>query len=1417
MKRFILSILISALLLLGLSSCNIGGGPDGPDEPGEGGGSASWEDFAFKASVSEEGILSWDFNGKLHVLGDAEVTLFRGGELGLNPQTPMDKVVGGFGLEHITTEHISPLERQLDLTSNGFWVDLPGGVYTVIIQLEVPEIEGGIFTYAYCFEKPDVTEFTIRFVDDADGSIIKTLKLPVGETLTEDMYPELPANGVGYTVEWSEEAPFTPERSLDIRLLYSYINYPITYVYDEDAFTVVYGGSDTYALFPPKNGIYDEFSFHTMFSEEKKFLGWSTEEGGEPMRVLVPDRENPTPITLYLIWEDYTAEELEFYRIFENTLSLTKYTLTDIEHDRLIVVDKAAGYAHRSHPYSDEKECSTELWYGGYFYSLSNKWYCEKEFEEELAEIHETGLKSNFPRRDCATNIVKTADGYEFDIVFANESYHLTVKSNGNYFTAISGDYNKSYINATLTNTAERLEIPTDFEFKVFPRTTVMNVDTDEFISDIYNTYETYEDFLRQFEEDFRSHNYQGKYIYLGIFRDEACTTPLTEDYYEKNKGGRLKLYTRLLDMESYIESLTVTVKIYIDYRLMPSGRSGKALMDTLTLPVTELSGLFTHCKEYEGWGEYGYVWLEGNTVIYDDQRLLFKEGYAHIDYINDTDFLQWLKGELTEPVDGDYTLEARINVDSEDPCHITIDGYGSFYDSANFRPEKWLIEKDGMVPNGYFFDAALTDPVPDGWYFDGDEVTLYCSWARGEIISFTVCDVNGFSETIRTSSATVLYDALWGYWCDSYPLFYDEKCTEFVNYDLQIEDGKTYFVNSRMEKVSFTIVCNGKYYELRGYENTSLDFNKFFWDIPYDEIERDLRNQDLYPDFSEAAMSALIKEGGVYEIEAREVPKYFIYLDDELIESGYINGYAMESFEVRLGALLTKYSTTRTYGKTYSTSGNFKGYTEKHRVSSYLTADLSTLLPYQYCGDPTESLYLYLVGDFFQVNINVANQDGSYTEGSYLLSTEEGQEFTVEEFLRYATDYDFSGGHVIYKNGRPVADIYSEIMTAGTYESKYEPKATVYVNLKDKNGEFSYYDYTVPKGITVREFFEDVMRLENFESYYIYTDFSGDTPISDFDAVIEGYSSFTVKYHLEIRVRSELETGYGRYDSYHQEVIKGTTVRDYLDNIMPHDRYVSYDWADYNIYMNGECINGSLDMALLEGTLRIEKKDVYISIHLEIESGEFVSSEYTAPKDTTLGAFLGSIMRLDNYQSYYIYYGHQDVGGSFSMVMEEGMYEYYISKNQKVFIGISSREYVSNTEYLWDGDLLVLNKGTTVKDAISKFLGLEATSPQYVYTYGPDDYGYTDITSSCGTAAKNDFNYVVSAEPLICLTMTLADDQPHGFELYRKGCTVSDILRYMYGEDSTSHYKVYLKGTLVEDRDAQVESGSFVVSYYWQ
>ncbi len=1079
MKKLIISFFLFTLILFGLCACDFT--PEVPDGPG-GGGSVSWEEINFSAHVSEDGILTWSFNDTLPMPGDAYIQVFRGGELGIDPRTPIKEAVEG--LMPAFDIHVGMIERQLDLVANNLWSELPGGIYTVIFEYrDMPE---GEFTYVYAFEKPEVTEFTIKFVDDADGSIMKTLKLSVGETLTADMYPDLPADGVGYTVEWSEKAPFTPERSLEIRLLYSYINYPITYVYDEDAFTVVYGGNDTYALFPPKDGIYDQFSFHTMFSEEKKFLGWSTEEGGEPMRVLTPDRENPTPITVYLIWEDYTAEELEFYRLYEATLNLSKYTLTDIEHDRLIVVDKAAGYAHRSHPYSDKKECSTELWYGGYYYSLSGEWYCEREFEEELAEIHELGLKHSFPRRNCATNIVKTADGYEFDIVFANESYHLTVKSNGNYFTAISGDYNKDYINATLTDTAERLEIPTDFEFRVYPRTTVMNVEAGDFILDAHHSYESFEMFIEQFEENFRSYDYQDKYIYLGIFTDQACTTPLTQDYYEANKGGRLKLYTKLIDKESYIESLTVTVNIYIDYHLMPSGKSGKALMNTLTLPVTELSTLLDYCKEYEGWGEYGYVSLDGgNLALYDEGCLILKEGYAYLDYISDKDFLQWISHELTKPIAGDYALEVRINVDGEDPCRITIDGYGSFYNSAYFRPENWIISKDGMVPSGYYFDASLTNPVPGGWPFDG-EVTLYCSWVPGEVVSFTVYQDENYSATITTTTATKLYDALMGYWCNGYPLFYDEKCTEFVNYDVQIEGGVTYYVNSEIDKVSFTLVCNGKTYQVEGYENTSLDFNRFFWKYPYDDIERDLRNQDLYPDFSEAAMSALIKEGATYEIEAKEVPKYYIYLGDELQTSGYINGYMEEDFLTKYERLKSGYSSVRGYGWYESKTGNRS--IRELSIPAYLTADLTTKEPYEPTEAPTENIYLYIVGDFVIANtaITTDNTDTGVEPRTYIMTGD----ITVCDFMQSVLRIDDIWQYRVMKDGSKITDIYNELMSDGDYT--FGKMSYIYVSVLINNEPFGF---DVAEGTTLREFIEgtlydilhDGFGIEDWQSCSIY------------------------------------------------------------------------------------------------------------------------------------------------------------------------------------------------------------------------------------------------------------------------------------------------------------------------------------------
>lgn len=1099
MKRLLTVLLILILATIGLSSCNIGGGPDGPDGPGEG-GSASWEDFGFTAAVDENGILTWDFKGDPALLeGTAHVEVFRGGEIGIDPQTTFDDLHEKYKLEFLFATGVRMAEKRLDLAEWGLWNE-PGEIYTVYLECSMPE---GEFTYVFSFEKPEITHFLIEFIDGMTGELIHSFELPVGEAVTPEMYPELPADGVGYTVEWSEDGAFVPERNIEIVALYRYIEYPINYVYDEDVFEEVRSGHDSYTLMPDKDGTPWEYFFKTMFSEEKKFLGWSTEPDGEPMRILTPDRENPAPITVYLIWEDYTAEELEFYRLFEATLGLSKYTLTDIERDRLIAVDKDAGYAHRSYDLSGGKESYTVIWHGGYYYHLRDEYYCEKEFEEELAEIHELGLKRNFPRRNCATNIVKTADGYEFDIVFANESYHLTVKSNGNYFTAISGDYNKDYINATLTNTVEKLDIPTDFEFKVFPRTTVMNVDTNELILDTNNSYDSFEEFLYQFEEDFSSYDHQCEYIYLGVFTDEACTIPLTEDYYQANKGGRLKLYTKVMEKGEYLDAAEITVNIYIDYHLMPSGRNGSVMTDTLKLTIKELSTLGEYCKKYEGWGEYGYVSLD-NLVVYDTEGLILQEDYVYLDFFSDSDFLQWVTHKLTEPVDGDYTLEARIHVEGEDPCLITIDGYGSFYDSARFRPEKWLIAKDGMVPSGYYLDAELTNPVPDGYPFES-EVTLYCSWVKGEIISFTVYQDEAFNATITTTSTTALYDALSGYWCSSNPLFYDEKCTEFVNYDSQIEGGMTYYVNSEAEKVSFTIVCNGKSYELEGYENTSLDFNRFFWEYPYNDIERDLRDLDLYPDFSEEDMSALIKEGATYEIEAKEVPKYFIYLGDELQTSGYISGYGVEDFLTKFESLKSSYSSIRGYGWYDSKIGD--RYIRKLSIPTYLTADLTTKEPYEPTENPTESINLYVVGDFFISDVTVTTDSGAESE-AYVMTGD----ITVYDFMQSVLRIDDTWQYRGTKDGRKITDIYNELMGEGDYTFEYMNYIYVSVMI---NGEIFGFD--VAEGTTLREFIEgtlyDILRdsfgIEDWQSCSIY---KNGVRVTDFDSPVDttGYEFYT-------------------------------------------------------------------------------------------------------------------------------------------------------------------------------------------------------------------------------------------------------------------------------------------------------------------
>jgi hypothetical protein len=103
---------------------------------------------------------------------------------------------------------------------------------------------------------------------------------------------------------------------------------------------------------------------------------------------------------------------------------------------------------------------------------------------------------------------------------------------------------------------------------------------------------------------------------------------------------------------------------------------------------------------------------------------------------------------------------------------------------------------------------------------------------------------------------------------------------------------------------------------------------------------------------------------------------------------------------------------------------------------------------------------------------------------------------------LRYAIDYDFSGGHVIYKNGRPVADIYTEIMTAGNYTFE---KIT-YVNMHVLINDIDPYGSSVAEGTTLREFIEnylssvlcDLYGIEDWRTCSIYKD---GVRVTDLDA----------------------------------------------------------------------------------------------------------------------------------------------------------------------------------------------------------------------------------------------------------------------------------------------------------------------------
>jgi hypothetical protein len=171
---------------------------------------------------------------------------------------------------------------------------------------------------------------------------------------------------------------------------------------------------------------------------------------------------------------------------------------------------------------------------------------------------------------------------------------------------------------------------------------------------------------------------------------------------------------------------------------------------------------------------------------------------------------------------------------------------------------------------------------------------------------------------------------------------------------------------------------------------------------------------------------------------------------------------------------------------------------------------------------------------------------------------------------------------------------------------------------------------------------------------------------------------------------------------------------------------------------------------------------------------------------------------------------------------MDEGRYEYRIARTPKIFIGYETRNYESETgilHYYRDFGAPIVNKGTTVADALMKAMGLHSLEGYYIYAYCTDEADFlypVDITDSCNKAAKDKYNYVISDEPLVLVRMTMNGNEYFGFELFKKGSTVNDILDFMFGEDGGSYWErkyVYVNGTLVEDRDAEIEWGSHLVA----
>ena len=164
MKKFLIVFFVLFFTLVGLSACKLwpekssDNGNQIPDLPSE------FEDINLKVYSDEKGVITWSYSGELHC--EVLMEIFYGGELGVDPDTPVNKIRES--LENIQAISFSVEEKRFNPAEQEFWSDLSSGIYTVALEFFLEKH----LTYVFAFEKEEITDFLIEFIDGRSEKII---------------------------------------------------------------------------------------------------------------------------------------------------------------------------------------------------------------------------------------------------------------------------------------------------------------------------------------------------------------------------------------------------------------------------------------------------------------------------------------------------------------------------------------------------------------------------------------------------------------------------------------------------------------------------------------------------------------------------------------------------------------------------------------------------------------------------------------------------------------------------------------------------------------------------------------------------------------------------------------------------------------------------------------------------------------------------------------------------------------------------------------------------------------------------------------------------------------------------------------------------------------------------------------------